>query len=64
MFAAAAGIQLEIASGQFDFSLHGAVASRVIVDHNQKTWTCSEGVQSPRLYLSSAIDAFTSPCAP
>jgi hypothetical protein len=48
MFAAATGIQLEIGSGQYDFSLRGAVASRVIVDHKQSSWSCLHGVQSLR----------------
>ena len=43
--AAAAAIQLEIGSGKFDFTLHGATASPVIVDHIQKAWNCSDGVQ-------------------
>ena len=49
VFAAAAGIQLEIGSGQYGFSLRGAVASRVIVDHKQTSWSCQHGEKSLRL---------------
>ena len=51
--AAAAAIQLEIGSGKFDFTLHGATASRVIVDHIQKAWTCYDGVQLQSLYCAT-----------
>ena len=47
--AAAAAIQLEIGSGKFDFTLHGAAATHVMVDHNHKSWTCSDGAVSSSL---------------
>jgi hypothetical protein len=58
MFAAAAGIQLEIGSGQYGFSLRGAVASRVIVDHKQSSWSCLQGVQSLRLTFMRLMPVF------
>jgi hypothetical protein len=50
--AAASGIRFEIGSGKFEFSLHGAIASRLIVDQKQHTWTCTDGLKTYFLSVS------------